>query len=87
MSTLHTRELCYCIVIIEIFVTSFLLTAAAEDGICRENGGLFTQIMVNPNRLYRSNDPRLFRLIMARKEVKWPNRRDSSPRGLHLLGS
>jgi len=70
MSMLRRRELCYCIVIIEIFVTSFLLTAAAEDGICREKGGFFTQIMVNQNRLYRSKDPRLFPLITVGKEVK-----------------
>ncbi len=67
---LGRRELCYFIVIIEIFVTSFLLTPAAEDGICRENEGFFTQIIVNPNRLYRREDPRLFPLITVGKEVK-----------------
>jgi hypothetical protein len=87
MSMLRRRELCYFIVIIEIFVASFLLTPAAEGVICRENGGFFTQIIVNPNRLYRSEDPRLFPLIMLGKEVKWPSRNDSSPRGLHLLES
>jgi hypothetical protein len=49
MSALWRRELCYFIVIIEIFVMSFRLTPAAEDGICRENGGFFTRIMLNPN--------------------------------------